>query len=80
MNDRLWTSDDPQPEDLDAALETLDGWVFERLPPNPDAKARFVIDVDADDFDRLKRISASRGEAPREVISELLRDAEQSAA
>lgn len=79
-SDRLWNSDDPQPEDLDAALENMDGWMIERLPPNPDAKVMHTIDVDAEDFARLEKMSADRGEVPREVISELIRDAARHAA
>lgn len=78
--DRLWNSDDPQPEDLDAALNGMDGWEFGQLPANPDAKLTFTVDVDADDFARLEEISAARGEKPREVISELIRSASNHAA
>lgn len=80
MSESPWTSEDPQPGDFDAELERADPNEFVRLAPNPDAKPRFVIDVDAEDFARLERISVKRGEAPREVISELLRDADRSAA
>lgn len=79
MSESPWTSDDPQPGDFDAELEKLDPALVERLPPNPDAKVRMVVDLDGDDAARLSRIAISRGEDPREIISSLLRAADRKA-
>lgn len=80
MTDSPWTSDDPQPGDFDADLDLLDPGMLHRLAPNPDAKATLLVAIDSEDAARLERISAARGEDARQVISELLRDADRSAA
>lgn len=80
MSGSPWTSDDPQPGGFDAELETIDPRLIERLPPNPDAKVRIVVDLDGEDAERLERISIARGQKPREVISGLLRGADRPAA
>ncbi|MHB8658539.1 MAG: hypothetical protein ACYC91_11390 [Solirubrobacteraceae bacterium] len=80
MSDSIWTSDDPQPEDLDAFLETLDPALIERHPGGQRVRVRIVVDLDADDAERLSRIASSRGEDPREVLSSLLRAADRPAA
>ncbi len=77
MSESPWTSDDPQPGDFDAELEKLDPALIERLPPNPDATVRVLVDLDGDDAARLSRIAISRGEDPRDVISSLLRAADR---
>src|SRR5438270_11721159 len=48
--------------DFDGELEKLDPALVERLPPNPDAEVRMVVDLDGDDAARLSRIAISRGE------------------
>jgi hypothetical protein len=80
MSNSPWISEDPQPGDFDAVLEDRDALLIEPLPPNPDAKVRIIVDIDADDAERLNRIAISRGEDPREVLSSLLRDADRPAA
>lgn len=45
MSESPWTSDDPQPGDFDAELESLDAQLIERLAPNPDTKVRIVVDL-----------------------------------
>lgn len=80
MSDSLWTSDDPQPEDLDAALANMDGWVIEEHPGGQKIRTHITVDLVGDDAERLARISAERGEGPRKVISDLLRAADRSAA
>lgn len=80
MSDALWTSDDPQPEDLDKALANMDGWVFEEHPVNPDVRVRLLVDLEGEDADRLSRIAVRRGESTRQALSELIRDADRSAA
>lgn len=80
MSDSIWTSDDPQPEDLDALLETLDPALIEDNPGGQRVRVRIVVDLEGDDAERLSRIAISRGEGAREVISSLLRDADRPAA
>lgn len=80
MSESPWTSDDPQPGDFDAELENIDEVVVERLPSNPDAKVRVLVDLDGEDAARLSRLAISRGEDPRAVISSLLRAADRPAA
>jgi hypothetical protein len=80
MSDSIWTSDDPQPGDLDALLETIDPALIEDHPGGQQVRARMIVDLDADDAERLGRIAISRGQKAQEVISELLRAADRPAA
>jgi hypothetical protein len=47
---------------------------------NPDAKLRMLISVEGEDALRLERIAQARGKKPGDVVAELLRDADRSAA
>ncbi len=80
MSESPSTSDDPQPEDLDALLETLDPALIEKHPGGQRVRVRIVVDLDGDDAERLSRIANSRGEGAREVIASLLRDADRPVA
>lgn len=80
MNESIWTSEDPQPEDLDAFLDSGEPVVIEDFPGGQHVRIRFVVDLDDADVERLSRIAAARGEDPRAVISSLLRDADRPAA
>jgi len=80
MSESIWTSEDPQPEDLDAFLNSGEPVVIEDHPGGQHVRARFVVDVDAADLERLRRIAAARGEDPKSVISSLLREADRPAA
>lgn len=80
MSESIWTSDDPQPEDLDAFLESGEPVVIEDFPGGQRVGLRFMVDVDADDLERLRRIAAARGEDPQSVLSSLLREADRPAA
>jgi hypothetical protein len=80
MSESIRTSDDPQPEDLDQLLETLDPELIEDNPGGQRVRSRFMVDVDAADLERLRRIAAARGEDPQAVISSLLREADRPAA
>lgn len=80
MSASPWTSDDPQPGDFDDVIDSIDPALIEDHPGNPDVTVRLVVDLDGRDADRLSRIAVRRGESTRQVISELIRDAEQSAA
>lgn len=80
MSESIWTSEDPQPEDLDAFLDSGEPVVIEDHPGGQHVRGRFVVDVDAADLERLRRIAAARGEDPQAVISSLLREADRPAA
>jgi hypothetical protein len=46
MNPDPWTSDDPQPGDFDAVLETIDPDYVERRDGDPEAKLRILVSVE----------------------------------
>ena len=75
-----WTSDDPQPGDFDALLEAIDPRYVTHHEGNPDAKPRLLVSVEGDDIRRLERLADARGKTPHDVIADLLRDADRSAA
>jgi hypothetical protein len=75
-----WTDADPQPGDFDAELADTSGWIIERLPPNPDAKVTYTVAIDREDIERLQRISAARGASTHDVLADLIRQADQTAA
>ena len=80
MNRDPWTDPDPQPGDFDAELARLDESAFERHEGYPDAKLRILISVEGEDVARLERIAQARGKKPGDVVADLLRDADRSAA
>jgi hypothetical protein len=75
-----WTDPDPQPGDFDADLAAIDPRFVEVRPGNPDAKLRLLISVEGEDVVRLERIAQARGKTPGDVVAELVRDADRSAA
>ena len=52
--------------------------MVERHAGDPDARLRVLVSVEGEDAARLARIAEARGQAPGEVVAELLRDAERS--
>jgi hypothetical protein len=80
MSNDPWTTDDPQPGDFDAVLASLDSQYVERHEGDPAAKLRILVSVEGDDARRLERIAEARGKTPHDVVAELLRDADRSAA
>jgi hypothetical protein len=75
-----WTSDDPQPGDFDSDLADIDPEFVESQEGSPDARVRLLFDVGSDGAERLVRIARERGTTPHELIADLLRDADASAA
>ena len=75
-----WTDSDPQPGDFDEYLQSLDPSLVEVHDADPTRSVRIVLSIDGEDAERRGRISAARGEKPSELISELLRAADRSAA
>lgn len=80
MSKDPWTDPDPQPGDLDAELALLDESAFEFHEGGSPATLRIVVSVEGEDASRLARIAEARGQRPGDVVAELLRDADRSAA
>jgi hypothetical protein len=80
MSTDPWTSDDPQPGDFDAVLASIDPDAVEHRAGNPDATLRILVSVDGDDARRLQRLAEMHGKTPHDVVADLLRDADRSAA
>ena len=80
MTNDPWTDPDPQPGDFDAELAQIDERYVESHPGNPDAKLRILISIEGEDVLRLERIAQARGKKPGNVVAELRRDADRSAA
>lgn len=80
MTKKPWTDPDPQPGDLDAELALLDESAFEYHEGDRSATLRVVVSVEGADASRLARIAETRGQKPRDVVAELLRDADRPAA
>ena len=75
-----WTDPDPQPGDFDAHLATIEADDIEIHEGDPDARLTMVVNITGEDAERLGRIATQRNKGVSDVISELLRDAERSAA
>jgi hypothetical protein len=58
----------------------LDPRYIEAHRGRSDATVRILLSVEGDDAQRLSRLAAARGQKPADVVSELLRDADKSAA
>jgi len=80
MGDTPWTDLEPQPGDFDAELVTIDPRYVETHRGDPDANVRIMLTVDGEDAIRLQRIASARGQKPTDVVADLLRDADRSAA
>jgi hypothetical protein len=80
MSKNPWTDPDPQPGDFDADLAQIDPRHVESHPGDPDARLRMLISVEGEDVVRLERIAQARGQTPGDVVADLLRDADRSAA
>jgi pyruvate/2-oxoacid:ferredoxin oxidoreductase alpha subunit len=75
-----WTDPDPQPGDFDAELAKLDPRHIERHEGDPEARLIVLVGVEGEDAKRLERLADARGKNAAAVVSELLREAERSAA
>lgn len=80
MSKNPWIDADPQPGACDAELATIDPRYVEAHEGNPDAKLSILVSVEGEDATRLERIAEARGKKPGDVVAELLRDADRSAA
>jgi hypothetical protein len=80
MSPAPWTSEDPQPGDFDAVLETIETEYVERHQGDPTATLRILVSVEGEDARRLERIAEARGKTPHDLVADLLRDADRPAA
>ena len=80
MSKDPWTDPNPQPGDFDADLASLDPRYVEYREGDPDARLLITVSVQGEDVKRLERLAEARGTTPGDVVAELLRDADQSAA
>ncbi len=75
-----WTADDPQPGDFDAVLASIDPEYLEHRDGDPTATLRILVSVEGEDARRLERIAQERGKTPHDLVADLLRAADRSAA
>ena len=75
-----WTDPDPLPGDFDAELARLDPRAVERHEGDPDAKVVVVVGIEGEDAKRLERLAEARGKNVADVVAELVREADASAA
>jgi hypothetical protein len=80
MSTDPWTNPDPQPEDFDAELATIDPSQVEAHEGDPDATLRILVSVEGEDARRLERIAEASGKKPGDVVADLLRGADRPAA
>ena len=80
MSTNPWTADDPQPGDFDDVLASIDPKYVEHRDGDPTATLRILVSVEGEDALRLERIAGQLGKTPHDVVSDLLRDADRSAA
>lgn len=80
MSNDPWTDPDPQPGDFDALLASVDPRLVEEHEGNQGARLRILVSVEGEDAERLERIAGVRGKKPGEIVAELLREADRSAA
>jgi len=75
-----WTDPDPKPGAFDGDFATLDPRNAERHDGNPEAKLMILVSVEGEDAERLQRLSELTGKKSSDLVAELLRDADRSAA
>ena len=80
MSGDPWTDPDPQPGDFDADLAKLDPRYVEQHEGDPEAKLIVLVGVEGEDAKRLERLADASGKTAAEVVAELLREADRSAA
>lgn len=80
MSNNPWTADDPQPGEFDAILATIDPSYVEHRDGEPTATLRILVSVEGEDARRLERIAEERGKTPHDLVADLLRAADRSAA
>jgi hypothetical protein len=80
MNPDQWTDPDPGPGDFDADLVSLAPELVTIHNGDPAATLRILVSVEGEDASRLQRIASAQGKKPGDVVADLLRAADRSAA
>ncbi len=80
MSNDPWTTEDPQPGEFDAVLANIDRQYVERHKGDQNATVRILVSVEGEDIQRLERLAQERGKTPHDIVAELLRGADRSAA
>jgi hypothetical protein len=80
MNADPWTDPDPAPGDFDADLLGLAPELVTVHDGDPAATLRILVSVEGEDASRLQRIANAQGKKPGDVVADLLRAADRSAA
>ena len=80
MSSDPWTDPDPKPGDFDADLARLDPRYMEHHEGDSEAKLIVLVGVEGEDAKRLERLAEARGKNAADLVAELLRNADRSAA
>lgn len=80
MSSDPWTDPDPKPGDFDADLARLDPRYIEHREGDSEAKLIVLVGVEGEDAKRLERLAEARGKNAADLVAELLRNADRSAA
>ena len=80
MTESPWSTVLPEPGDFDRDLLTIDPRFVELHEGSPTAALRIMVSVEGDDAKRLERLAGAIGRKPGEVVADLLRNADRSAA
>ncbi len=75
-----WTDPDPQPEDFDEYLRSLDPSEIETHPGIPGAKVTIVAEATGEEAKRLERLALASDPPLYDVLSDLRRAAKRNAA
>jgi hypothetical protein len=80
MSESPWSTSVPEPGDFDRDLLTIDPRYVELHDASPTAALRIMVSVEGEDAQRLERLADASGKKPGEVVADLLRNADRSAA
>jgi hypothetical protein len=80
MSESPWSAAVPEPGDFDRDLLTIDPRYIESHDANPTAGLRIMVSVEGEDAERLERLAGVSGKKPGELVADLLRSADRSAA
>lgn len=75
-----WTDPDPQPEDFDEFLDSVDPSEIEFHEGNPEAKVTIVSEATGEEAKRLERLALESDPPLYDVLADLRRAAKRSAA
>jgi hypothetical protein len=75
-----WTDPDPQPEDFDEFLDSVDPSDIELHEGNPNAKVTIVSEATGEEAKRLERLALESNPPLYDVLADLRRAAERGAA